>query len=121
MPKNRRKRGARKNCSSDAEDSRRLMRLMDELKGRPGKEWDDGINGFAGRCAYCGRELYDGHWHWMYDEFGQQVKKCNDERNCHRRRAEIPGMEDSFHRAIRLFNHKGTGKWLESEKEGGNE
>lgn len=56
MPKNRRKRGARKNCSSDAEDSRRLMRLMDELKGRPDKKPDadnilkavlDALNGVA--------------------------------------------------------------------------
>lgn len=40
---------------------------------------------YEGRCAYCGRLLRPGGWHWMRDEFGQLVRKCNDEYDCIRK------------------------------------
>lgn len=52
------------------------------------------------RCAYCGRKLYPGQWHWMYDEFGQRVCKCNDERTCQANRC--PECEESFRKAMRM-------------------
>lgn len=51
-------------------------------------------------CVYCGRRLYSGQWHWMYDEFGQLVHKCNDERACRKNRR--PECEDSFRKAMRM-------------------
>lgn len=51
-------------------------------------------------CAYCGRKLYSGQWHWMYDEFWQLVHKCNDERTCQKNRR--PECEDSFRKAMRM-------------------
>lgn len=51
-------------------------------------------------CAYCGRRLYSGQWHWMYDEFGQLVHKCNDERACQKNRR--PECEDSFRKAMKM-------------------
>ena len=51
-------------------------------------------------CVYCGRRLYSGQWHWMYDEFGQLVHKCNDERACQKNRR--PECEDSFRKAMRM-------------------
>lgn len=51
-------------------------------------------------CAYCGRKLYPGQWHWMYDEFGQRVRKCNDERTCQENRR--PECEESFRKAMRM-------------------
>lgn len=55
---------------------------------------------YYGRCAYCGRLLTATNWHWMRDEFGQMVKKCNNERDCsaHRRRES----EKSFRKAMRM-------------------
>lgn len=52
------------------------------------------------RCAYCGIKLYSGEWHWMWDEFGQRVRKCNDERRCATHRRDI--SEESFRRAMKL-------------------
>lgn len=52
------------------------------------------------RCAYCGGELYPGEWHWMWDEFGQRVRKCNDERKCQRHRQ--PECEESYRKAMRM-------------------
>lgn len=52
------------------------------------------------RCAYCGRKLYLGQWYWMYDEFGQRVCKCNDERTCQANRR--PECEESFRKAMRM-------------------
>lgn len=67
-----------------------------------------------GRCAYCGKVLWPGTWHEMYDEFGQLVKKCNNERSCSRKRAKRMGQEESFRRALRYFNSHGTeGKWMD--------
>lgn len=51
-------------------------------------------------CVYYGRRLYSGQWHWMYDEFGQLVHKCNDERACQKNRR--PECEDSFRKAMRM-------------------
>lgn len=58
------------------------------------------VEPYEGRCAYCGRLLRPGGWHWMRDEFGQMVKKCNNERDCsaHRRRES----EKSFRKAMRM-------------------
>lgn len=39
------------------------------------------------RCAYCGRSLHRGDWHWMRDVFGQKVRKCNNERECYKHRS----------------------------------
>jgi hypothetical protein len=36
----------------------------------------------------------------MYDEFGQRVRKCNDERACQKNRR--PECEDSFRKAMRM-------------------
>lgn len=33
-------------------------------------------------CAYCGAELKAPQWHWVVDEFGQRVRKCNDAWKC---------------------------------------
>lgn len=69
---------------------------------------------FDGRCAYCGCLVYPGTWHVMYDEFGQLVKKCNDERYCSRKRSKRIGQEESFRQAIRYFNcTHSEGKWME--------
>lgn len=54
---------------------------------------------YYGRCAYCGRLLTATSWHWMRDEFGQLVKKCNNERACYNRRSEI--SEKAFRKAVR--------------------
>lgn len=55
---------------------------------------------FEGYCSYCGKRLKPGSWHYMRDEFGQMVKKCNNERYCsaHRRRES----EKSFRKAMRM-------------------
>ena len=67
-----------------------------------------------GRCAYCGKVLWPGTWHTMYDKFGQLVKKCNNERSCSRKRAQRMGQEESFRRALRYFNgHGNEGKWMD--------
>lgn len=57
---------------------------------------------FDGRCSYCGRYIYPGTWHWMYDEWCQRVKKCNDEWHCSRKRDWK--QEASFRKAMRLWN-----------------
>lgn len=54
---------------------------------------------YYGRCAYCGRLLTATSWHWMRDEYGQLVRKCNNERRCaeHRRKT----CEESYRKAMR--------------------
>lgn len=54
-----------------------------------------------GNCSYCGSPLKPGGWHWMYDEFGQMVRKCNNEGYCRRHRTER--NEESFRKAICLY------------------
>lgn len=51
------------------------------------------------RCAYCGRLLGVSGWHWMMDEFGQRVKKCNDEQGCRRKRKDA--AEEAYQEAVR--------------------
>lgn len=40
------------------------------------------------RCAYCGRLFGSHEYHYIYDEFGQRVRKCNDEAYCRMHRKE---------------------------------
>jgi hypothetical protein len=47
----------------------------------------------------------------MYDEFGQRVKKCNNEQICHSQRRKT--AEEAFREALRR-NHKGKGRWKET-------
>ena len=54
---------------------------------------------YYGRCAYCGRLLTATNWHWMRDEFGQRVRKCNNERRCYASRK--PEADAAFRRAMR--------------------
>jgi hypothetical protein len=51
------------------------------------------------RCAFCGRLLDYDDWHWFWDEYGQRVKKCNNELECSKSRRPI--ADESFRRAIR--------------------
>lgn len=51
------------------------------------------------RCCYCGRILYPDAWHYMWDEYGQRVKKCNDELECYRHRKDR--AEETYRNAIR--------------------
>ncbi len=68
-----------------------------------------------GRCAYCGRELcYDRSYHWMYDEDGQRVRKCKNLRACASKRKKN-GQEESYRRAMALFNRTGQEAWLDFE------
>ena len=51
------------------------------------------------RCAFCGRPLFrESAWHWMYDEFGQRVKKCNNEAICRECRSQEG--EDAYITAV---------------------
>lgn len=51
------------------------------------------------RCAFCGRPLFrESAWHWMYDEFGQKVKKCNNEAICRECRSQEG--EDAYITAV---------------------
>lgn len=52
------------------------------------------------RCAFCGRVLGVNDWHWMFDEYGQRVRKCNNEHVCYSRRS-VAGNE-AFIRAIKF-------------------
>lgn len=61
------------------------------------------------RCAYCGRLLDACEYHWMYDEFGQCVRKCKNERICSGQRKKA--AEEAFREALR-HNHKGKGYWI---------
>ncbi len=51
------------------------------------------------RCAFCGRLLDDGDFYWFPDEFGQFVRKCNDEAYCRMHRKEQ--AEEAYIEAIR--------------------
>lgn len=71
------------------------------------------------RCAFCGRLLDDGDFYWFPDEFGQFVRKCNDERSCMRSRKQA--AEDSFRRAIRRNAYHTGSYWMKEDREDGNE
>lgn len=58
-----------------------------------------------GNCAYCGRPLRKGEGHWVVDEFGQLVRKCNDARSCYERMGT--DNQKSFKRALRRFGERG--------------
>lgn len=58
-----------------------------------------------GNCAYCGRSLRKGEGHWVVDEFGQLVRKCNDARSCYERMST--DNKKSFKRALRRFGARG--------------
>lgn len=51
------------------------------------------------RCAYCGRLLGSREYHYIYDEFGQRVRKCNDEARCAMHRKEQ--AEEAYIEAIK--------------------
>ena len=71
---------------------------------------------YDGRCAYCGRLLRKGQYHFMYDEFGQRVRKCNNERMCSQKRT---GQNElSYRKAMRLYGVlHGAGYYREYEGE----
>lgn len=51
------------------------------------------------RCAFCGRPLFrESAWHWTYDEFGQRVRKCNNESICRECRSQEG--EDAYIAAV---------------------
>lgn len=58
-----------------------------------------------GNCAYCGRPLRKGEGHWVIDEWGQLVRKCNDSRFCYERMGE--DNLKSLKRALRRFGARG--------------
>ncbi len=58
-----------------------------------------------GNCAYCGRPLRKGEGHWVVDEFGQLVRKCNDSRSCYERMGE--DNQKSLKRALKRFGVRG--------------
>lgn len=64
------------------------------------------------RCAFCGRLLPVSGWHWFRDEFGQFVKKCNNERACMSQRKTA--AEASFRKAVRRNAHTKS-YWMEGE------
>jgi hypothetical protein len=71
------------------------------------------------RCAFCGRLLPVSGWHWFRDEFGQRVRKCNDERSCMKSRKLA--AEESFRRAIRRNAYHTESYWMKEDRENGNE
>ncbi len=85
-----------------------IKRLQQELKPRVEP---------LGRCAYCGSLLWEeSEYHWMYDEDGQRVRKCNDDSCCGRIRRRH-NQEDSYRNAMTSFNRMGKGKWMEGNNE----
>lgn len=87
---------------------KRIGRNRHRLRMPQGASWAESLQNelgirspsFDGRCAYCGKLVKPGQWHWMYDEFGQRVRKCNDERAFQENRR--PECEDSFRKAMRM-------------------
>nr|DAI30280.1 MAG TPA: hypothetical protein [Caudoviricetes sp.]DAI76238.1 MAG TPA: hypothetical protein [Caudoviricetes sp.] len=88
---------------------KRIGRNRHRLRMPQGASWAESLQNelgirspsFDGRCAYCGKLVKPGQWHWMRDEFGQLVKKCNNERYCSaHRKAEC---ERSFRKAMMLY------------------
>lgn len=72
-----------------------------------------GIAPHRSRCAFCGRPLPRSGWHWFRDEFGQFVKKCNNERACMSQRKTA--AEDSFRRAVRRRSAHTKSYWMKGE------
>lgn len=65
------------------------------------------------RCAFCGRLLGVSTWHYVWDEFGQQVKKCNDEWTCRRRRKDK--AEKSYRNALKRHALGVRAYWKETD------
>lgn len=68
------------------------------------------------RCAYCGRLLGSREYHYIYDEFGQRVRKCNDETRCAMHRKEQ--AEEAYIEAIKR-NRKLSNRKLKTAKQAG--
>lgn len=51
------------------------------------------------------RPLRKGEGHWVIDEWGQMVRKCNDSRSCYERMGE--DNRKSLKRALRRFGPRG--------------
>lgn len=57
------------------------------------------------QCFISGRPLRKGEGHWVVDEFGQLVRKCNDARSCYERMGE--DNRKSLKRALKCFGARG--------------
>lgn len=67
------------------------------------------------RCAFCGRLLGVSTFHYVWDEFGQQVKKCNDGWTCRRRRKTA--AEKAYRRAMKInAEHGRKPYWKEADE-----
>lgn len=63
---------------------KRIGRSRHRLRMPQGASWAESLQNelgirspsFDGRCAYCGKLVKPGQWHWMRDEFGQLVKSA---------------------------------------------
>lgn len=77
------------------------------VTAKPSKPYYDGRMAMPpeGNCAYCGRPLRKGEGHWVVDEFGQLVRKCNDSRSCYERMGE--DNQKSLKRALKRFGARG--------------
>jgi hypothetical protein len=77
------------------------------VTAKPKKPYYDGRMAMPpeGNCAYCGRPLRRGEGHWVVDEFGQLVRKCNDARSCYERMGE--DNQKSLKRALKRFGARG--------------
>lgn len=77
------------------------------VTAKPVKPYYDGRMAMPpeGNCAYCGRPLRKGEGHWVVDEFGQLVRKCNDARSCYERMGE--DNQKSLKRALKRFGTRG--------------
>lgn len=77
------------------------------VTAKPSKPYYDGRIAMPpeGNCAYCGRPLHSGEWHYVIDEFGQLVRKCNDARSCYERMGE--DNQKSLKRALKRFGTRG--------------
>ena len=62
---------------------RKIFKGLDDIQELIDRE--DVRRLYFGKCAYCGRNLGPADWHWMWDEFGQRVRKCNNEYYCIRK------------------------------------
>lgn len=97
-------------------DAPMFKRLEAELKAEKHPECKESKRGeLIGRCAYCGRPLlYERSFHWMYDEDGQRVRKCNDEKTCRIIRKKH-NQTESYRRAVVNFNRPRKGQWVDFE------
>lgn len=73
------------------------------------------------RCAFCGRLLGSREYHYIYDEFGQRVRKCNDEARCamHRKEQAEEAYIEAIKRNRKLSNRKLSNRKLKTAKQAG--